>query len=305
MNIFRSLIKNNQILAKAYKLIRPHFVSVTSSISFPLCTKMLYYESYGRFPNLNNPHKFSEKLMWLLLNVYSKDPLVTKCADKLAVREYVKEKGFSHLLNEIYGVWDKVEDIDWASLPEKFVLKCNHGAGYNILCYSKSELDIEEAKCKLSRWISEDYWKRSGELFYKNIRKKIFCEKYIETENNIPPKDYKIFCSYGEPQFLYVAWDRINDQVKYDFYTCEWEWIPVKCGHPNSGLIPKPENLQELLDIARKLSGNWPQVRVDLYSEKNEIIFGELTFLHAAGKPHFGPEEFDDIFGNYFKLPIN
>lgn len=206
-----------------------------------------------------------------------------------------------YYLVDLYGVYNDAEEIDFDSLPKSFVLKCNHGSGSVICCKDKSELDIKETKIKLNAWLKEDYAKTHAELSYVGIVPRIICERFLKTEDGKPPKDYKIFCSYGVPKFLYVASDRYDGHTKFDYYDLEWNWINVKNDHPNAGpVLPKPVNLAEMLTLASKLSKPFPLVRVDLYNENNEIIFGELTFCHCSGVAAFQPDSYDKYFGNLF-----
>ena len=268
-------------------------------------TKRRYKECMGYVPDLDNPKTLNEKMQYLKLHDYWKNPVISQCTDKYAVRDFVKEKGCPEILNELYEVYDTVEDINWENLPHEFVLKCNHGSGGNIICHNKDSLEIEDAKKKLRKWMKDDFGLERGEYSYEGIDRKIICEKFIDTEDGKPPRDYKIFCSYGEPKLLFVATDRYEGRTKFDYFTPEWKWIPVKNGHPNAGAdLPKPERLDDMLDYARKLSKDFPLVRVDLYCEFNKILFGELTFLHFGGVTPFDPPEYDRKFGDLFPIEI-
>lgn len=271
--------------------------------SFPvMATKIKYRIVTGTKLNLKKPRTMNEKMQWLKLNTYRNNSLVEKCCDKYRVHEYVVECGCGEILNELYGKWDKVEDIDWNSLPSSFVIKCNHGSGQNIICRDKREFNIEDAVSKLQKWMEEPYGVTNVELIYNNIPRCIIAEKYIETEDGLPPKDYKVFCSYGEPKLLFVASERNGDFAKFDYYTTNWEWIPVTNNHPNGEIMDKPIFLEQILDYARKLSKPFPIVRVDFYYENGRVIFGELTFLHFGGSAPFDPPEYDYIFGELFNI---
>ena len=268
-------------------------------------TKSRYKECMGYTPDLKNPVTLNEKMQYLKLHDYWKNPIISRCTDKYAVRGFVKEKGCGEILNELFAVYNSVDEINWGEVPHEFVLKCNHGSGGNIICHDKDALDIEDAKKKLKKWMKDDFGLERVEYSYEGIERKIICEKFIETEDGKPPKDYKIFCSYGEPKLLFVASDRYEGNTKFDYFTPDWEWIPVKNGHPNAGAdLPKPERLNDMLEYAQKLSADFPLVRVDLYCEFNQIIFGELTFLHFGGVTPFDPPEYDRKFGDLFPIEI-
>ena len=126
--------------------------------------------------DLKNPRTFNEKLQWLKLYYYPQNDLTVKCADKYRVREYIKDKGYENTLVPLLGAWDNVEDMDWDSLPNKFVLKCNHGCAYNIVCNDKTEFDRIKAKKQLNKWLKEDFGAFNIEPHYSNIKKhKITC----------------------------------------------------------------------------------------------------------------------------------
>jgi hypothetical protein len=240
-------------------------------------------------------------MMYLKLKKYWNKQEIANCADKYTVRKEIIKIGCPEILNELYGVWDNVDDINWEILPNKFVLKCNHGSGFNIICSDKNNLDIQKSKELLNKWIRQRYGVTTIEQgIYDKIKRKIIAEKYIETTDNLPPKDYKFFCSFGIVKFLFVATDRINGQTKFDFYYPDWTWIPVKNQHPNKGPIPKPDMLAEMISYAKLISANFPFVRVDFYYENNKIILGELTFTHFGCLNSFDPDEYDLVFGKLF-----
>lgn len=268
-------------------------------------TKLRHKRFQGYDLNLENPKTLNEKMQWLKLNTYYKNPLVTQCSDKYAVRDYVKSKGLSNILNELYFAVDNVDDIDISNLPDKFVLKSNSGSTGNILVTDKSKFNLEDHKPYLDKLLKDkSYGPRNVEFSYDDIENKIIAEKYIEAESGKQPNDYKIFCSYGEPKFVYTASNRDGDETYYDYYTKDFEWIDVKAVRDNNsnGSIQKPSNWNEMLDIASKLSEDFPLVRVDLYSEFGKTIFGELTFLSASGCDKFDPIEYDWKFGAMFDI---
>lgn len=268
-------------------------------------TKSRFKKRMGYVPDLDNPQTLNEKMQYLKLHDYYKNPVITQCADKYAVRDYVKSKGCGDILNELFAVYNTVEEIDWGGVPQEFVLKCNHGSGGNIICHDKSTLDIEDAKNKLNKWMHNQFGLERVEYSYEGIPRKIICERFIESEDGKPPRDYKFFCSYGECRLLFVATDRYDDNTKFDYFTPDWEWIPVKNGHPNAGpSVAKPERLDDMIKYASILSKDFPLVRVDLYCEFNKITFGELTFLHFGGVTPFDPEEYDKKFGDLFPIEI-
>ncbi|WP_340611307.1 ATP-grasp fold amidoligase family protein [Xenorhabdus bharatensis] len=248
-------------------------------------TKSIYKERLNKKLNLVTPTTFNEKLQWLKLNTYNNNKLVTQCSDKLSVRGYVKDRGCEEILIPLYGSWDKASDIGWDNLPDKFVMKCNHGACYNIICRDKKNLNIVDEVKKLNRWMREDYWRKSVEMVYKNIPKKIICEKLIETKDGLLPYDYKMFCFNGKAMFVMVCADRESGNPKFYFIDRNWEVLPYGIDYMDNdvGCLIKPENFEKLFFYAEKLAQPFPFVRVDLYLNDRIINFGELTFIHSAG----------------------
>lgn len=264
----------------------------------------------GEKLNLKSPKTFNEKLQWL--KIYSKKhPEYTKMVDKVAVKDYVSTIIGDQYIIPTLGVWDKVDDIDWDSLPNQFVVKATGDSGDIVVCRDKSTFNIEEAVAKLKRFEGRVYWRTTREYPYRGVPPRYIAEKYMEDVSCEDIdfhelKDYKIFCFDGEPKFLFVASDRQkeNEETKFDFFDLKWNHLPIRNGHPNSDEnIQKPEHLDEMIKIAKKLSKGIPHVRVDLYDTGDSVYFGELTFFHWSGLEHFEPIEWDKKFGEMIKLP--
>ena len=181
-------------------------------------------------------------------------------------------------------------------------MKCNHGCGGNIICRDKESLDKQDTLIKLNKWLHQEYGLEHVEYSYEGIPRKIICEKLIETEDSQLPRDYKIFCTYGVPKLIYVISERKETTENLDYFTPDWEWIPVRNGVlTNAGSkLRKPNNLKDLLEYASKLSKIFPIVRVDFYSEFGKVIFGELTFLPTGGCFKLDPPDYDRKFGDLF-----
>jgi len=275
-------MKKNKFIYKNMVNIDKPLRKIMSSISPELNTRYLYRRVHGKTLNLENPKSFNEKLIWLKLNTYNNNDLVTQCADKYRVREYVKEKNLGYLLNDLIDAYDTPEEIEWNRLPTKFVLKGNHGAGYNIICDDKSKLDINKAEKQLKKWMKEDYWKPYAEINYKYISKKIICEKYLDTNEGFLPIDYKIYCFNGVPKAILVMSDR-DTEIDAVFMDNDWNFISNVSKYKNEKIPKKPSSLDEMLEAAKRLSEPFPFVRVDFYQYRNQPIFGELTFTPSGG----------------------
>ena len=271
--------------------------------------KEQFRNALGYELNLENPKTFNEKLQWLKL--YYHDPLITKCADKYLVREYIKETIGEEYLIPLIGVWDKVEDIDFDKLPNQFVLKVNWGSGQNIIVKDKSKLDIEEAKNKLRYWMqpTSNHYYYSYEWAYKNIKPRIICEKYINESEISEAFVYRMF--FFNRILYYINLDipfynKINNNVYFKslHYNSKWEKFNLKTRDEifESNII-KPQNLEYIINIAEQISRPFVFVRTDLYNIKGSILFGELTFYPNNGIGKFDPIKWDYKFGELLKLP--
>ena len=154
------------------------------------CMKII---AFHRRLNLKSPSTLNEKSLYLLLKNYRYNPLTTICADKYLVRKYVEDCGCKEILNELYGVYDSQDEIDRDSTPEKYVLKCNHGCAYNIINNGSTTINRDESVIIMRKWMKDNYWKSTSEVHYRDIPKRIVCEKFLETPTNTLPEDYKIY----------------------------------------------------------------------------------------------------------------
>lgn len=280
------------------KLI-PLFVDVLSD---EIYLKWLFRHNMGYKLNLKEPKSFSEKLQWLKL--YDKHPEYTKMVDKIDAKDYVASKVGDKYIIPTLGTWENVEDIDWSTLPNQFVIKSTNDSGGVVVCKDKSKLDIEASIAKLKGLGNRDYTKYNKEYPYHDVPHRFIAEQYMEDESGYELKDYKIFCFDGEPKFLFVATGRQQHDTRFDFFDIDFNHLPVTNGHPNADIWPsKPENFEVMLEVASKLSKGIPHVRVDLYNVNGDVYFGELTFFHWSGYIPFEPQEWDYRFGEFLNLP--
>jgi len=253
--------------------------------------------------NLKNPKTFNEKLQWLKL--YNRIPRYTTMVDKYAVKKYVANLiGEEHIIPTI-GVWDRVEDIDFESLPNQFVLKCTHDSGGVIICRDKDSFNFDLAKSKLEKSLKRDFYNCGREWPYKDVPRKVIAEQYME-DNSKDLVDYKIHNFNGVPKIILICRDRYKKSgLTEDFYSDTWEHFDVKRpGHPNSSGIECPKELEKMLELSKVLSKDIPFVRTDFYTINHKIYFGELTFFPASGFEKFVPEEYDELFGSWIELPV-
>ncbi|MFD3155946.1 ATP-grasp fold amidoligase family protein [Haloimpatiens sp. FM7330] len=293
---YKKLVPNQKMRLKILKL--------ADFLPDKQMVKLQYKIATGRKLNLKKPKRFTEKLQWYKL--YYRDPLMTQCADKYSVREYIKSKGYEDILIPLYGVYDKSDDIDFNKLPNKFVLKTTNGSHTNILCEDKSKLDIEDTRQKLNYYLKIWNSKLGREWAYYNIKPRIICEKLLDKDENDDLIDYKFYCFNGEPFCLNIIEGRNSkNKMKLAIYNTKFEKLPytdISFKESQTNAV-KPNNFNKMVEIARDLSKDFPHVRVDLYNVNGHIFFGELTFYEASGYECFKPDKFDFILGEKFILP--
>ena len=266
--------------------------------------KILFRLRMGYKLNLDNPQTYSEKLQWLKL--YNRKPEYTKMVDKVGAKEYVASIIGEEYIIPTIGVWDRVEDIDWDTLPNQFVLKCTHDSGGIVICSDKSKLDITRAKRDLKRGLKRNFYSQNREWPYKNVAHRIIGEQYMVDESGYELKDYKFFCFDGVPKAMFIATDRgvIGTETKFDFFDMDFNHLPFTNGHPNSDKpVKKPTGFEEMKRLATALSKDIPHARIDFYDINGKIYFGEITFFHWSGTTPFEPMEWDYKFGEWIKLP--
>jgi len=271
-----------------------------------LWLKLYYRHRMGRRLRLRRPVLFTEKLQWLKL--YDRRPVYAVMADKLRVRDWIKqtfEGGQPPHSIPLLGVWERAEDIDFDALPNQFVLKCNHDSASYIICKNKSQLDIPAAREKLDFCLRRDYSMPCREWCYKDIPRRILAEEYMEDDDGEGLKDYKFFACNGEPTSIEIHFDRTANHQRINYYDLQWNLTDCSIpDHPRDpdAYIPKPVQLEEMLGYIRKIAVGIPFLRVDFYVIRNKVYFGECTFYPEAGYSKFSGD-YDRIFGDMIQLP--
>lgn len=298
---FRKLIKFLTVPEARFNILAAYgFLNFLPRETF---LRKAYRISFGKELNLDNPRTYTEKLQWLKL--YDHRPEYTTMVDKYAVKQYIAEKIGKEYVIPLLGVWDRVEDIDFDALPDRFMLKTTHDSGGLIVCKDKSSLDIKAARKKLRYFHNRNYYIRNCEWPYKNVPHRIIAEAYMEDSTYQELRDYKFFTFGGEPKVLYIAQGRgRGEPTVADFFDMDFNLLPFTIDHDNAPVPPqKPEQFELMKRLAAELSRGTPQLRVDFYEVDGKVYFGEMTFFHCSGLNPFHPEEWDRIFGDWVELP--
>lgn len=243
-----------------------------------------------------------EKLKWLMAN--DNNDLKSYCADKLKSRLYIREKlGLAdyNMFVPILGIYDKAKDIDFDALPDRFVLKCNHGSGYIIVCHDKKSFDRKAAIEYLDKCMKEDYSTRHGEVFYSKIQRKIFCEQYLDGIY-----DYKYWCFNGQPKFFTTNSNVfIKKNYPITFYDIDGKLLKYsRKDHKSSKeqISFNKDMISKMAQYAKVLSKDFKFARIDFIVTKDRFYFGEITFIPNCGNIDFEDPSDDVTVGNMLKL---
>ena len=272
--------------------------------------KQIFKKKMGYELDLENPRSFSEKIQWIKL--FYRDPQMSRCADKVTFKDYIKEKlGKDDLTAELYMVWESPEDVDLSKIPDRCVIKSNCSSdGWNIkLVPDKNEVDLKA----LEDEIKESWFDRlalhtnSFANYYYSVKPKVYVEEYLADFAD-SADDYDVLCFHGEPKLIYVKSNHFENgknmqDYPYTFYTTEWKRMDVKYAiNPTLKEVRRPPHLKEMLEISRTLSKDFPFVRVDFYEHDDKLRIAEFSFAPYAGMVHYEPEEFDREMGEWLEI---
>lgn len=288
-------------------LIRRQTLRILRKMKFlpPKLYAHFLYEYYtGKKLYLNNPREFNAKIQWY--KVFYHPRILNQLVDKFAVRAYVKDKIGEVYLNRMYQICDDPKNINYDLLPEQFVIKATHASSYNLIVHDKNKLDKKKTEKLFHKWLSKNQYYRTGqEWAYKDVKPQLLVEKFLKDGDEGSLIDYKFYCFDGVAKFLEVHLDRA-DNHKRGFYDLNFNPLPFRYVSKKKSIdtrVMKPKNLEEMITLSQVLADSLPFVRVDFYSIKGKTIFGEMTFYPSDGRKDFIPDTYNEIIGDYFKLP--
>jgi hypothetical protein len=269
-----------------------------------LYLRMVFKLKFGYKLDLKNPKTFNEKLQWLKL--FDRKPLYTTLVDKYAVRDYIAKTIGEEYLIPLIGVWDSFDDINFDDFPNQFVLKCNHDSSSVIICKDKTKFDIDKARKKLLHCLKRNGYNFGREWPYKNIKPRIIAEKYMTDSDDVDNlTDYKFFCFNGKADSVMLCLERNTGDTKFYFFDKNWNLRRYNIrgkNAPSDFTLPKPAGMDQMFELAEKLSTGLPYARIDLYYSNDKIYFGEITFFPASGFDTNILPETDLYFGNLINL---
>ena len=261
--------------------------------------------------NIDEPIYFSEKMLWLKYFLYNDSPLIAQCYNKYEVREYVKSKKLEYILNDLYGVWTEIDDIPWNDLPEEYVMKISNGYAGHVFKRKEESFNLKKAikTLKNTKKKYNYFYAITGDLFVGNTKQYIIGERRLHSNLGYKaPEDYKFYCFNGVPKYIEFMYDReggsIYNEVFVDLKLNDRHDLE---GDAGIGSFTPPVCLSEMMQIAKVLSADFPFVRVDLYVENNQPIFGELTFTPFHRQTSVSERELGELLdlsniGKYRKI---
>lgn len=261
--------------------------------------KTLYYKNTGRKLDFEKLETYNEKIQWI--KIFEVTDLMKLCADKLAMRQFIDVIGLTDNLPRLYATYKSSDEINFEELPNRFVLKLNHGWSFNILVEDKTKLDLKAVRRQINSWQAEKFGCLTGEAQYFNIVPKIICEEYLgDPYEEI--LDYKVLCFNGQPTIIQVDQTRFSNHRR-NFYDISWNRLNIRYGYNSMDTpLKRPPQLDSLLTLSGKISKFFKHVRVDFYIVKNKIYIGELTFTPTAGYKEFFPVEYNLLLGNLINI---
>lgn len=274
-----------------------------------ILARIRYFARFKKPLHLDNPQTLNEKILYLCLKTDTS--LWTTCADKYAVRGYVAEKGLKDILIPLVGVWERATDIELDKLPDEFVLKATHGSGDILVVTDKNKLDWPATVEMFTNDLAHKYGALESGHHYMRIVPKMIAEELIKNDSETAKVsfsliDYKLWCFNGKCHYIWACANRDEHATEVMTYDREWnahpEYSVFYAGYKHGEILPKPKNLELMIEVAEKLSEDFPCVRVDLYNVNGKIYFGELTFTSYGGLMDFYTDEFQEMAGSLIDL---
>lgn len=259
---------------------------------------------HGTELDLDHPKTACEKNQWLKL--YDRRPEYKNMVDKFEAKKYAASIiGEEHVIPS-YGVWDSFDDIDFDKLPDQFILKTTHDSGGFVICKDKNNFNKKKAKRILTNRMKRNFFWNGRQWVYKDIKPRILAEKYIDSLGKPDSVEFKLTCSYGQARIITICRGIAHTDYckrKNDHFDKDFNYLPFYVYYENTGSKELPPEIDEIVRLSEKLSGNIPQVRVDTYLVDGQIYFGEMTFYTWNGDMVFVPDEWDEKLGSWLILP--
>lgn len=268
-----------------------------------LFVNLTHFRVHGRLPDLAGGRRFTDRMAYRRLHP---QPAFAPLTDKLAVRDYVRERlGEGALIPLLADVGD-MDEVSFSALPPAFVMKASHGSGWTHVVPDKAREDVEALRRMGRNWLGRNFYRTNRERQYERIPPRIMFEELIREEDR-PARDYKIHCFRRGGRLERIVQVHVGRFVDHRVNLFTPDWRPVRIGlgldlpAAADGAVARPADLDALLDAADRLSRPFNYVRVDLYATGGRVYFGELTFTPSAGLQRFEPLSVDEDWARLFE----
>lgn len=287
----------NRFLNKLFWGVFRHFLSDRQY------ARVRYRLKHGFYPDLDNPKRFSEKIQYIKL--YERTELRKTVANRLSVREYVKQRAGEEVLIPQLKVFRVLDRSVWETLPNEFALKASHGSGFIRIIRNKKEESFDEVVLEVNQWLATDYYNFGREWIYKGMERFLIAEQLLLDDNDRIPADYKFYCYDGKVDLLQVDLNRFKNQQRF-LFDPSFEPVDARLLYPTGDKNPeKPDGFEEAVELAEKLSEPFNFIRVDLFIFDGKAWFGEMTNYPANGFQVFEPESMELEMGAKLRLNLD
>lgn len=288
-------------------LVHRLIVGISPKLEINRCFK----KTFGHKANLENPQSLIEKIYWMQLHCDTRQ--WTLFADKFRVREFIESKGFAAYLPKLYGVWKSPNEIDIDSLPNSFVLKANNGCATVSVIKNKAVCNWDSVKREMNNWFKYPFGYSGYEPHYLHIPPCIIAEELLVQNpelTDLSPNsmvDFKFWCFNGHVECCLVTYGREKGSLFIDLYDSKWNRIVsniVNYGIEKINptvIVPKPQCLDKMLEIASSLSKGQPEMRVDMYLVDDKPVIGELTMSSGYG---YFTENYYNYLGSFVDVSL-
>jgi hypothetical protein len=241
-----------------------------------------FVRAHGRLPKAQL--SFNDVLYRIKTTNEITDPLRIFVSDKEFVKLYVSATVGEKFNVPTIDVLRSPEEVDTYAFPTECCIKPTHLSGSVIIRKRNEPVNLRE----IHDWFRSNHYEVNREANYKNLRPKVIVEPIVFQSDDL--MDYKVFCYKGQPKLIQVDVDRHANHSR-KFFDLHWNELPFSLLYPRSTRnVDKPRNLTTMLWVARSLASRFGFVRVDLYSDGEDCLVGEITNCHGNAWENFIPK---------------
>ncbi len=243
--------------------------------------RRLFRREVGFEGDFENPKTHWEKVQYRKL--YGNHEFYGRLADKILVRDYVKERVGDDILVPLLGVHERLTAEILEGLPSSFVTKISNASGWNEIVRDKTQMDRRRTIRYFNRKVKKHFSRNCGEVHYDYAEPKILIEELLLTEDGNLPWNLNFYCYNSHGGFDYCTHATSADRAfQGNFYKDK----TLLEGNLSPQMIEthlRAASFYRMLEISRELSRGIDFVRVDLRHFRGRIFFGEMTFTSCAG----------------------